>query len=69
MNKIIKGCLICAGGYKLSNLMFDLGKAHMLGTLLKYDVSAKETYDALSECKSPRLKFIADFANRMKNDD
>lgn len=66
MNKILKTALIGVGIYEGCNLMFDLGKAHMLGTLAKYNVTANEVIDFIAEDKCARLKLISKCATIYK---
>lgn len=68
MNKILKKALIIGGIYGGCNLIFDLGKAHMIGTLAKYDVTANEVMDIISQDKRARLKFIFKSANIFKQE-
>lgn len=68
MNKILKIALIGVGIYEGCNLMFDLGKAHMLGTLVKYNVTANEVIDFIAEDKRARLKLISKCATIFKQE-
>ena len=68
MNKIIKGAIIGIIGYEVCNFWLDVGKAHMLGTLLSNDVSAKECNSILLSSERPKTKFIAKLANIFSRD-
>ena len=68
MNKILKTALIGAGIYEGCNLVFDLGKAHMLGTLARYNITANETIDLLATDKRARLKLISKCATIFKQE-
>ena len=68
MNKILKTTLIGVAIYGGCNLMFDLGKGHMLGTLAKYDVTANETMNWLSSDKRLRLQLISKTATLFRRD-
>ncbi len=68
MNKILKTALIGVGIYELCNLMFDLGKGHMLGTLASYNFTANEIIDCLASDKRLRLKWISKMATFFKQE-
>ncbi len=68
MNKILKTALIGVGIYEGCNLVFDLGKAHMLGILAKYNVTANETIDLLAADKRARSKLISKCATIFKQE-
>lgn len=69
MNKILKITLIGVGIYEGCSLMFDFGKAHMLGTLAKYNFTADEVIDLLASDKSARLKLIYKLATIFKQEE
>lgn len=66
MNKIIKGCVIGAVLYGVTEFGFEFGKSHMLGTLAKYDCSPNEAISLLEADKRRKLKFIANVAKIVK---
>lgn len=68
MNKILKTALIGVGIYEGCNLIWDLGKAYMLGTMARYNVTANETIDCLATDKRTRLKLISKCATIFKQE-
>ncbi len=68
MNRMLKAVIIGGAIYEGCNLMFDLGKAHMLGTLVKYNIQPTETINMLETDDRFRLKFIAKTAQIFKQD-
>lgn len=66
MNKMLKTIIIGGAIYEGCNLMFDLGKAHMLGNLAKYNIEPIETIDMLESDERFRSRFIAKCAKIFK---
>lgn len=57
VTKIIKRCTIGGIIVIVSDFVCDVGKGYMLGTMLRHDTDAKETYDILS-MDAPELNVI-----------
>lgn len=68
MKKMLKTVLIGGAIYEGLNLTFDLGKAKMLGTLAKYNVTGDEAMDLLASDKRLRLKLISKVAALVKRE-
>lgn len=66
MNKMLKTAFIGAAIYIGSQLVFDFGKGHALGTLARSNIPATEAIDILASDKRLRLKFIVNVANLVK---
>ena len=58
MNKLIKTCIVGGIVYAMFDMVYQLGKGHVLGVLAKANVSASECIDAMSNDKRLRAKFI-----------
>lgn len=68
MNKIVKGCIIGTIFIGTAEFAFALGKASILGTLLKYNASAEEAISILDNDKRIKLRCISLLAKIFKEE-
>ena len=68
MNKIVKGCVIGTIFIGMAEFAFTLGKASMLGCLLKYNASAEEAISILNKDGRIKLRCISSLAKIFKEE-
>lgn len=61
VTKVIKGTAIVGVVWATAELFFQLGKGDILGVMKKYDVSAEEVYELVSD----RVKSNGSFKDRL----
>lgn len=61
VTKVIKGTAIVGVVWATAELFFQLGKGDILGVMKKYDVSAEEAYELVSD----RVKSNGSFKDRL----
>lgn len=61
VTKVIKGTAIVGVVWATAELFFQLGKGNILGVMKKYDVSAEEVYELVSD----RVKSNGSFKDRL----
>lgn len=61
VTKVIKGTAIVGVVWATAELFFQLGKGDILGVMKKYDVSAEEVYELVSD----RVKSKGSFKDRL----
>jgi len=61
VTKVIKGTAIVGVVWATAELFFQLGKGDILGVMKKYDVSAEEAYELISD----RVKSDGSFKGRL----
>lgn len=61
VTKVIKGTAIVGVVWATAELFFQLGKGDILGFMKKYDVSAEEAYELVSD----RVKSNGSFKDRL----
>lgn len=61
VTKVIKGTAIVGVVWATAELSFQLGKGDILGVMKKYDVSAEEVYELVSD----RVKSNGSFKDRL----
>ena len=62
VTKVIKGTAIVGVVWATAELFFQLGKGDILGVMKKYDMSAEEAYELISD----RIKSDDSFALRQR---
>ena len=62
VTKVIKGTAIVGVVWATAELFFQLGKGDILGVMKKYDMSAEEAYEIISD----RIKSDDSFALRQR---